>query len=101
MYGDAQAIYLASVSGVYRLERSSLCALHTVKKRIAVSGWNKEDAPGSAAYRSCKLQVDHGKVYGKPYYILEYTQNGEHWGVYFMKYDLPTVTAVTGLSVEE
>ena len=93
---------LADLECVHAIPLSSLVKIHTVQKRISIPVWSKEIEPREGVYKAYKMSVDKlGDVFFKPYHILEFTQNGEAWGVYFPCYELPTFEALTGLSAEE
>ena len=80
---------------------ASLCAIRTIWKSIAVPTWNKETELGKGCYKEYKLTVDKYQcVHMKKYYILEFEQNGETWGIYFPQYELPVVETLTGIKAE-
>lgn len=99
IYSDDEYLYLAGIETKYRFSRSSLKAIHTVKKDIAVPNWNKETPPNKGEYKQYKLYADD-EVHIKKYHILELQENGETWGIYFPNYELPTFEKITGFKAE-
>lgn len=101
IFGDHDYLYLASLEEKYAFRRSSLRAIHTVKKKITLPNWNKEKRHDDEIYKPFKLVEDNmGMIYVNPYHILELEENGELWGIYFPSYELPGFEALTGLRAE-
>ncbi len=99
IFTDADNLYIADLSGKYCIPRHSLRAIRTVEKRIRVPKWNKETPPTKGEYKQFKLVKDNNNcIQFKPYYILEFEHNGENWGIFFPKYELPVIENLTGLS---
>jgi hypothetical protein len=50
-------------------------------------------------YKECKFGVNQfGDIFSKTHYILEFRHSGETWGVYFLPYELPVFTKLTGIT---
>ena len=81
----------------YELPLSEVRGIREVRKRISVSGWNKDVSPQSGRYKPYKLVTnEYGCVFMRSYYVLELTYGGEDYGVYFPPYELPYFEAATG-----
>lgn len=99
IYTDGEFLYLADLEMKYKFPLSSFRAIHTVKKNISISEWNKETPPNKGEYKQYKLRTDD-EIHMKKYYILEFEHNGEAWGIYFPIYELSTFEKLTGLKAE-
>ncbi len=101
VFSDSENLYLVNCEAKYAFPLTGLKAIRTVKKRIMLSDWNKDEKPNKGIYKSYKLSVDdHNNVYAKPYHFLEIEHNGETYGIYFPCYELPVFEEVTGLKAE-
>lgn len=93
---------LADLENLFAFPLSSLRAIKTVKKRISVSSWNKDEEPTKGKFKPYKMAVNqYGQIFFKPYHILEIDQNGEIFGIYFPCYELPIFESLTGLKADE
>lgn len=102
MYATPDSVHIADLENVYSFDRSSLKAITTVKKRISVPTWNKDEDPRKGSFKPYKMTVNSmGDIYFKPYHILEIEQNGQHFGLYFPCYELENVENLTGLKAEQ
>lgn len=82
----------------------SLSRITTVKKRISLISWNKEESIKSERYKPYRLtKSDIGFVFCKQYHVLELEHDGERYGIWFPPYELPVFEELTGLraSAEE
>ncbi len=86
----------------YEFELSSLRAIHTVKKKINITDWNKDEKYNKGQYKQYKIVEDDNidTYFVKPYHILELEYNGEMWGIYFPCYEKETFENLTGLTTE-
>ena len=76
----------------------SLRRITTVKKRVTLLSWNKEEPIKSERYKPYKLtQNDMGFVLCKKYHVLELEGDGEAYGIWFPSYELPLFEELTGL----
>ena len=101
VFSDSENLYLVNCEAKYAFPLTGLKAIRTVKKRIMLSDWNKDEKHNKGIYKSYKLSVDdHNNVYAKPYHFLEIEHNGETYGIYFPCYELPVFEEVTGLKAE-
>jgi hypothetical protein len=91
---------LADVGGVYSFPLESLRRITTVKKRIILPEWNKEENYNKGIYKQYKIGSNQYGVSVKPYYILELEKDGEEYGIYFPSYELPTFESLTLLHAE-
>jgi len=88
VFADAKNLYLANLEGKYAFPRSSIVKMHTVKKHIRITGWNKRKALNEGIYKQYKLTADqYGCIHCKYYHILEINHNGESWGIYIPCYE--------------
>lgn len=98
IFADTENLYLANFEGKYAFPLNSITTIHTVKKRISMIGWNKEEPFNKGVYKPYKLTANNfGSVFCKSYHILEINYQGETYGVYFPSYELPVFEGVTGL----
>lgn len=98
-FTDSENLYLANMSGKFCFPLSSLRKIHSVKKRILLPEWTKDE---EITDKKVELCIEHsGVVRVKKYYILELEHNGEAWGIYFPNYELSAIEALTGLTAEE
>ena len=91
---------LADVGGVYSFPLESLKRISTVKKRIILPEWNKEEVFNKGIYKQYKISSNQYGISVKPYYILELEKDGEEYGIYFPSYELPTFESLTLLHAE-
>ena len=83
-------------------QRAELKSIQTVKKRIAIPSWNKEEGPTEGEFKPYKMTVnDMDMVFFKPYYILVGERNGEEYGIYFPCYELAVFENLTGLKADD
>ena len=102
IYADEENLYLANLECKYAFPLSSLKTIRTIKKRIHIPEWNKEEAFNKGIYKQYKLVSDkYGFIHCKSYHILELTHNGEDYGIYFPNYELPIFEEATGLKAEQ
>ncbi len=100
-YADAENLYLSNMDGTYAFPRSSLKAIRTVRKKITVSDWNKDEPINSPEYKPYKLSEDgYGQITCRQYHILELERDGETWGIWYPSYENPTFEELTGLKAE-
>lgn len=68
---------------------------------MGIDNWNKDDSFKADTYKRFKIETTkYGKIYVKPYYILELEYMDETWGIYFPNYELPAFECITGLKAE-
>lgn len=91
---------LADVENVYSFPLESLRRITTVKKRITVPNWNKEEDYNKGIYKQYKIGANQYGYSVKPYHILELERDGEVYGIYFPSYELPTFESLTLLRAE-
>ena len=90
IFSDEENLYLADVDGKYSFPLSSVVKIHTVKKRIRIAGWNKEEKHNKGIYKQYKLAIDnYGCVCCKEYHIVEINYRGNSYGIYIPCYELP------------
>ena len=96
IFTDEENLYLANLEGKYAFPLSSIIKVHTVKKRIRIVGWNKEEKFNKGIYKQYKLTEDHyGSIHCNQYHILEINHQGESYGIYFPCYELATLEECT------
>ena len=93
------ALCLADLSHKYAIPLSELTCIRKVKKRVAFRGWNKSVPFNEPPYKEFKFAANqYGDVFSKTHYILEFRHSSETWGVYFLPYELPVFTRLTGIT---
>lgn len=96
IFCDSENLYLANLEGKYAFPLSSVVKIHTVKKHIRISGWNKNAAFNKGFYKQFKLTADqYGCIHCKYYYIVEFLHKGTSYGLYVPCYELPIFEAYT------
>ncbi|MBQ8382941.1 MAG: hypothetical protein IJX47_07050 [Clostridia bacterium] len=101
VFVESDTLFLTDVESKYAIPLASLTAIRTVNKRISVPLWNKDIGYNEGIYKSYKLTANNmDDVFLKPYHILEFTHEGELWGIWFPCYELPVMEALTGLKAE-
>lgn len=96
------ALCIADLQELHSIPKDALRRITTVKKRICIPNWNKEEAPTKGCFKPYKITVNNmGMVYLKPYHVLELEINGELWGIYFPCYERESFERLTGLHTEE
>ncbi len=101
VFFDNDCLHLSDIAHVYSFPRTELKAIQTVKKRIAVPSWNKDEAPTKGRFKPYKMTVNNmDMVYFKPYHILVGEHDGETYGIYFPCYELDVFEGLTGLKAE-
>ena len=102
IYAQNGELCIADLEDVYTFKLSELKAIKTVKKRIAIPLWNKDEEPTEGEFKKYKLSVNNmGEVLMKPYHVLEIERDGETYGIYFPCYELAVFECLTGLKAEE
>lgn len=101
VFSDSENLYIANCDAKYSFPISQLKGIKTVKKRISLADWNKDEKPNKGEFKKYKLTTDsYDRVHVKPYHILEIEHNSEIYGVYFPCYELPVFERATGLKAE-
>ena len=102
IFKTEDSLCLADLESLFAFPLSSLQTIHTVKKRISVPSWNKEEEPTKGAFKPYKMTVDQfGRIFFKPYHILTLMHNGRIYGIYFPCYELPIFESLTRLKADE
>jgi len=98
VYADSQNLYLVNLEGKYTFPLSSMVAIHTVKKRISIVGWNKVEQYNKGIFKQFKLTANnYGCIFCNRYHIIEVKHNDESYGIYIPNYELPVFEKLTGL----
>ncbi len=101
MFSDGENLCFAETDGKYAIPLSSLKCIRTIKKRIAVPMWNKDESFKKGIYKQYKLTSNNiGMIFMKYYHILEFDYEDDTWGIYFPCYELPEYEKLTGLKAE-
>ena len=96
---ENETLYLADVNHKYAIPLSEITCIRKGKKRAVFRGWNKPIPMDEPPYKECKFGVNQfGDIFSKTHYILEFRHNGETWGVYFLPYELPAISKLTGIT---
>lgn len=102
VFADSENLYLANFEGKFMFPLSEIVSLHTVKKRIRIIGWNKDEAFNKGIYKQYKLTTDDfERIHCKYYHVLEINHHGETWGIYIPCYELPVFEELTGLKAQQ
>lgn len=102
VHRDSKNLYLTATDGKCAFPLESIKAIHTVKKRIILAIWNKDESFNKGVYKQYKMTTNnYGSIFCKYYHIIEVNQNGEQWGIYIPCYELPIFEELTGLRAQE
>ena len=102
IYARDGMLFMADSESRYDFKISDMHAIRTVKKRIPLFDWNKDEDYNKGEYKKYRITKDDKEVYYvKPYHILEMTVDGEEMGIYFPPYELPVFEELTGLRAAE
>lgn len=94
-------LYIADGASLYAIYPEDFLGIRTVKKTLGLMMWNKDEECNSETYAPYRV-TEYKNRYSVPAYcILEFTQNGERYGIAFPNYELPTFTRLTGLQPTE
>ena len=95
-------LHLVDLTDVYSFDLSNFKRIVAVKKTADFTPWNKQESPNDERYKPFKIRNNQiGINFVKPYYILEYEQDGETYGIYFPPYELSVFESLTGLTAQE
>lgn len=101
IYATLDEVSIADLENVYSFEKSEMVSITTVKKRISIPVWHKDEDPRKGKFKPYKMTVNNmGCIFFKPYYILEIKHGDQLFGLYFPCYELETIEALTGLKAE-
>lgn len=97
LFCEGDALCIVCGDKKYSIPMSEIVGIGTVKKKISVFGWNKDEPCNKGEYKKYKLREDkYGFIKMKQYHILEITHGGEEYGLYFPSYELPVIEKLTG-----
>ena len=100
IFTDNEHLYLANLDGKYAFPLSSIVKMHTIKKRIRIEEWHKEEQCTKGIYKPYKLTTDnYGCVICKYYHILEINHQGNSWGIYIPCYELPIFEEIININM--
>ena len=101
IFASDEGLNIADISSVYTFRKSEIKAIRTVKKRISIANWNKDEDPRKGEFKPYKMAVNnYGDVFFKPYHILEIERDGQLYGLYFPPYELDVFERLTGIAAE-
>ena len=84
----------------YRFPIDSFQRISTVKKRIIIGQWHKEERHNKGEYKQYKISTNQYGYSLKNYHALELERFGETYGIYFPAYELHVFESLTHLSAE-
>ena len=95
VFTDSENMYLVNLEGKYAFPLSSVVKIHTMKKKIRIAAWTKEEEYNQGIYKQYNLKKDnYGCIHCKSYHILEISHDGENWGIYVPCYEAPVFEAI-------
>ena len=95
-YNNETHLFLADMERVYAFPLAGMKAITPVREPITLSRWNKKEP---ASYYN--LTVTNRGVPTNLHYVLEFTADGQDYGIYFPVYELEAVKRLTGLTEGE
>lgn len=99
-YVEDDILCLADVGGVYCFPIEKIRALKTVKKRVIIPEWHKEEKHNKGVYKEFKIATNQYGYTVKGYHVLEMERDGETYGLYFPAYERHTLERLTGIVAE-
>lgn len=101
IFADSENLYLANLEAKYAIPLSTIKGIRSIKKKIQIIEWNKEEKYNKGIYKQYKIYEDgNGCIVCKGYHILEFEHNNELWGIYFPNYELPVFEEITGIKAD-
>lgn len=101
-YTEDENLCLIALDARFEIPVSSLERITTVNERYPLNRWNKQISPDDEEIKKLGLHTDaYGIRYADRFHILEFSHNGERWGLYFPCYELPVFEKLTGLKAEK
>lgn len=98
VHTDGRFLYLTNTEGQYAISLSGIRKIHTIRKGIEVTGWNKDIQPSQGRYKPYKITINNFDcAHFKTYHILEVMEEDTLWGIYFPCYELPVMEDLTGI----
>ncbi len=94
-YKNETHLFLADMERVYAFPLQGLRTITAVHEPIALARWNKPYDPRQYGLE----QTAGGTVPTDVHYILEFTADGEDYGIYFPVYELEAIKQLTGLNL--
>ena len=102
VYETGSELHIADIENVYSFDKLEIRGITTVKKRIMIPSWNKDEDPRRGRFKPYKMTVSNtGDVSFKPYYILNIERDRQKYGLYFPCYELEVFERLTGLKAED
>lgn len=96
-YKNDTHLFLADMERVYAIPLQGLRTITAVHEPITLARWNKPYDPRQYGLE----QTARGTVPTDVHYILEFTADGEDYGIYFPVYELEAIKQLTGLDEGE
>ena len=100
-YRENETLCLAYLECVLAFPLSRISSIQCIGKRIAVTGWNKQERVRKGRYGSCKIGKDSaGRFIIKPYYRMTVRdEQGEEYAILLPCYEAETILSLTGGTV--
>ena len=95
VYLKEYKLCIADVGSVYSIPLESLREIRKINKNANLPQWNKDVPYNRGEYKQFKLGTNDAGISCKPYYVLVFEHEGEEYGVYFPKSELPTFESLT------
>ena len=101
-FTEKDALCLADSFQKFTIPFESLTGIRSIRKRIAISNWNKDEPYNQGEYKPYHIKGNqYGGVILPYYYALGIRYNGEEYELYFPPYELAAVERLTGCRMEE
>ena len=100
IYSQDGFLSLALNDRVYAVPLNRLKAIHIIRKKISLAGWNKNDNPDQIRYKKAGLVLEGDKGMALDYFCaLEWMDDGEKWPLFFPAYERQAFTELTKLQL--
>lgn len=99
-YIQDNTFYVASCLEKYAVNLDAFTGIRKVNEFIKLPRWTKPEPITHKKYAQYNLTVVDDELLMDTYYILEFTHEGQVWGLYFPCYELPVFENLTGLKAE-
>lgn len=99
-YIEDNFLCIATALDKFAVSLDSFTKITKVNEYIKIPYWIKPEPFNSKKYESYNISVEGNELLIDSYYILHFTHNDEHWGLFFPCYELPVFEELTGLKAE-
>ena len=97
-YVKKNRLYLANAEANFAIPLKNITGILPVKRRMALSGWNKDISPQSPEYKKYHIAGSEGKISARCMSVRIENYNGD-WEILVPNYDAQVIADLTGLEL--